>query len=358
MKMNKKVLLGMTLAGAFVLSGCANKTEVAPTNTTATQTAQTTQKTQTTQETQPKVIVKKVVETKIIKEEVNNPYPPNAQPGHCYAKVVIPPKYKTETKRVLVRDAGERIKIIPAKFKPATEQVLVREEAYRILPSEPVYKTVTKKVLVKPETKKYVVVPAKYKTVTEKVLVEPAHTVWKKGEALNGSKVTDIMCYVKVPAKYKTITKRVLVEPAHVKEVTVPAVYKTIKVKVVDRNATCRKQIIPAKKANIRVYELAQEPKVLKETIPAQYRTVTERVKVENSKLVWQPIVCKTNLTRDLVIKLQKALKAKGYYKGPIDGIYGRLTTEAVNAYQKDNNLASGALTLETLKKLGIEYKN
>jgi len=37
-----------------------------------------------------------------------------------------------------------------------------------------------------------------------------------------------------------------------------------------------------------------------------------------------------------------------------IDGIYGKETTTAIKAYQKDNKLSQGALTLKTLESLGL----
>jgi len=54
------------------------------------------------------------------------------------------------------------------------------------------------------------------------------------------------------------------------------------------------------------------------------------------------------------VMMMQRALKRAGFDPGPIDGIIGSKTKEAVRAYQKANGLATGAITLETLRSLGI----
>ena len=40
------------------------------------------------------------------------------------------------------------------------------------------------------------------------------------------------------------------------------------------------------------------------------------------------------------VVKLQQALQSKGFYKGAIDGIYGKATEMAIINYQKNNGLA------------------
>ena len=35
--------------------------------------------------------------------------PPNAKPGECFARVLIPERYETNSERVMVREASERI---------------------------------------------------------------------------------------------------------------------------------------------------------------------------------------------------------------------------------------------------------
>ena len=293
--------------------------------------------------------------------------PPDAKPGMCYARVVIPPKYKYEKVRVLLDEGGEKVITIPPKYTWVEEKVLVREAGEKIVPTPPVYKTVTEKVLVKPESEKIVVVrPAKYKWVTEKVLVEPEHTVWKRGTALYEGKndnvlsqkfnpsTGEIMCLVKVPAKYKTVRKKVMVEPPLTKKVKIPAQYKTITKRVLVKPAGTKVIKIPAVYKTIKVKKLVEPAKVVTQKIPPKYGYVTKRVKVRDIEYKWEPVVCKTNLTPGLVKELQRKLKKLGYYKGPIDGIYGPMTQRAVNAYQKDHDLARGALTLQTCKALGI----
>jgi len=68
----------------------------------------------------------------------------------------------------------------------------------------------------------------------------------------------------------------------------------------------------------------------------------------------WQQILCETNTTPGIIMRLQKALKAKKYYHNKIDGVYGSDTTRAVAQYQKDKGIPSGALTLQTLKSLNV----
>jgi uncharacterized protein (TIGR02594 family) len=53
------------------------------------------------------------------------------------------------------------------------------------------------------------------------------------------------------------------------------------------------------------------------------------------------------------VLKIQKALKSQGFDPGPLDGIWGRLTTAAVKEFQSRNGLpADGVLTPSTAAKI------
>jgi Putative peptidoglycan binding domain len=52
---------------------------------------------------------------------------------------------------------------------------------------------------------------------------------------------------------------------------------------------------------------------------------------------------------------VQQDLTKLGYYRGPIDGLYGRATRDAVAHYQNDHRIAvTGTLTTQTLQSLGV----
>jgi Putative peptidoglycan binding domain len=55
------------------------------------------------------------------------------------------------------------------------------------------------------------------------------------------------------------------------------------------------------------------------------------------------------------VTAVQTDLKKLGYYRGTIDGLFGRDTRDALARYQTDHHLAvTGTLTTETLQSLGV----
>ena len=43
-------------------------------------------------------------------------FPPDARPGECWARVFIPPTYRTKSEQVLVRGGSERLEVIPAEY--------------------------------------------------------------------------------------------------------------------------------------------------------------------------------------------------------------------------------------------------
>lgn len=216
--------------------------------------------------------------------------------------------------------------ILPPNAKPG--------ECYVKLFVPEQYETKEIKQLVKDAETKIEIVPATYKTVSENILVKPAYTTWKKGRGeikKVDNSTGEIMCLVEVPAVYETVTKQVLDTPATTKEVKIPAICKMVTTNEIDT---------PAKE--------------LKTEIPAIYTMVPTKVKVSDSYFKWQPILCETNTTKDVISNLQKALKSRNYQISNINGEYNNETKEAVKAYQKDNKLNQGALTLETLKSLGL----
>ena len=63
-------------------------------------------------------------------------------------------------------------------------------------------------------------------------------------------------------------------------------------------------------------------------------------------------------LSSNEVRDLQQTLDTRGFSPGPIDGILGPRTKEAIREFQQANNLpATGAPTTETLSQLGVEVQ-
>ncbi len=234
-------------------------------------------------------------------------YPPNAQPGKCYARVLTPAKYEVRTEKVLASEASEKVRVIPAKYGFKTEKLLVKEASTRIIPVAATYKTVTEKILVAPATERIVTVPATYGKVTEKILVAPEMTGWKKGNRAKNANVCstgdceqvrgatgEVMCLVTTPAQYRTVTKKVVKTQATTRAIPVPAVYKTVTKKVVATPATTKSVPVPAAYKTVKVKTIVAPASTKATPIPAVYKTVTKKVKVSDSVLTWKEVKCKS----------------------------------------------------------------
>ncbi len=330
----KKVLTVMFVVSALAFAGCAStmSTDVSELQSQLRQKNETIQTLEASNNDKDSLIAqyqKELVEQSKAASEAKMQYqtaveaseatfspeeallPPGASPGECFARVFVPPAYRTATEQVLVRSASERVEIIPAS-----------------------YEWVEERVLVEPASSRMEEVPAEYRWESQRILVKPAHTTWKKGRGLI-EKVDhttgEIMCLVEIPAQYKTVKQKVMVKPPSHRLIEIPAAYKTVKV---------RKLVSPAQEKRI--------------PIPAQYQTITKTEQVSEGKMEWRRVLCETNVSPQIISRVQSALLKAGHDPGPIDGILGRRTNAAIKTYQKEKGFATGGLTYETLKSLGV----
>jgi len=284
--------------------------------------------------------------------------PPEAKPGECYARVFIPPTYRTATEKVLKNGASERLEVVPAKYNWVEKRVLVTEASERLELVPAKYQWVEEKYLVKEASTRMDQVPAKYDWETESILVKPAYSVWKKGrgpiEKVDNA-TGEIMCLVEIPATYKTVKKKVMVSSPSTRTVNIPAEYKTVKKKVMVKAPTTHKVEIPAVYKTVKVRNLVSAPKEHRIAIPAEYQTVAKTEKVTEGQMEWRQILCETNVSTDVITKVQAALQRAGHNPGPIDGVIGYQTRDAMKSYQQKKGLAVGELTYETIKSLGVK---
>jgi len=295
----------------------------------------------------------------VMKVEGAELLPPNAKPGECYARVYVPPTYKTVTEKAVKQEAGEKLETFEPTFETVKEQVMVKGPSQRLERIPATYEWVDEQVVLQPEHKHLRSVPPVYKTVSEKVLVSPERTEWKKGtgpiQKVDNS-TGEIMCLVTVPATYKTVTKRVLAQKATTEEVITPAKHTTVRKQVMKEPPTTRVIEIPAEYKTVKVRKLVKPAEVTSTPIPEKFQTITRKEKVTDGSMEWQSILCQTNANPAIISSLQKALKSAGHDPGPIDGDLGSGTMAAVKSYQKAKGLPEGQLTMDTLNSLGVKY--
>lgn len=285
--------------------------------------------------------------------------PINARAGECYARVAIPPKFEMRTERQLVQAGGEKVEVIPARYEWVEERVLVKPAQEKVLEVVPArYRWVEERVLVKPASERVEVVEARYEWAEERVLVKPASQVWKPGRGSIekvDNQTGEIMCLVEVPAEYKTVRKRVEVAPETTRRVPVPAEYETVRRQELVAEAQVRKQTIPAEYKTVRVQKLVQPAREVRTRVEPKYETVERPVKVSDGSMQWRSVLCEVNATRDTIVRIQQALAREGYDPGKIDGVLGPSTLRAVKRFQDDRKLATGGVTIETVRRLGLD---
>ncbi|MFC7292568.1 peptidoglycan-binding domain-containing protein [Hirschia litorea] len=285
---------------------------------------------------------------------------PDAQAGQCFARIAIPAQYEKVPETVVVEEAYERLSARAPEFGPSTVDVKVKDEGVRYVVRQPVYETQTEQVMVKPGHERLAITPAKFETVTETVVISEARKVWKAGSNLSSHRKIDektgqVYCLVEIPAKTRTITRRVLVQPEQVSRVPVNAEYVTVQKQVLVDRGGVEEVPTPAEFKTIPTQELLTPARTESTMSQARMDTVERNVLRAPERFEWVEVLCDTNANSSSISDLQRALKDRGYYMGPIDGVIGPQTENAVRKFQSANGLPhQGFVTMETLRMLGL----
>jgi hypothetical protein len=89
-------------------------------------------------------------------------------------------------------------------------------------------------------------------------------------------------------------------------------------------------------------------------TSPAQFRSVTRQNIVQERRDVRFKTPCPPVMDEAFLATLQRALKARGHYSGPINSTMDEQTTAAIRSYQSANGLNSAVLSMATARALGL----
>lgn len=325
----------------------------------------------------------------------------SVQPDTCFVEYYTEAQYETETEEVLVKEAYEVITVVPAEYEETEERVLIKDASTEVVDVPAVYRTETESVLVEParsvwqegcgivervdnttgETMCLVQIPARYETLTKTVLDKPASTktvtVPAVYETVTVQKLVKPAAEQReeIPAEYTTISKRVKVsepvffwlakgtpadENAKVtgREICLterPAEFATVERELLAQPASVDAEAVPATFASLAVQKLIKPASERRIVVPARTKTVTSQNQIEPSKLEWRKVLCEINMTPRTITALQLALQREGYNPGPIDGIVGRTTMEAIEQFQIDEGIDRRGITYEALQLLDVE---
>lgn len=321
-----------------------------------------------------------------------------AKPGECYARLLMAPQVEVITDHVLVSPERTETRTVPGVTRMVEKDVMVAPERVERRKVAAVVETRVDTEVVREASVREDVVPAQYETRVEHVLVSPAHQEWVKttGQPLEAPLVTPgdhrpvryrqdgyltwpgkdeqrvqtdeeaqaylkdgnppvVWCLKDFPAVYRDEKHRVVVVPESVRRTEIPAVTRQVTHKVVVAPEHVEERTIPAVYEKRTVKEVVQEEHKETYTVPAVYKDVEKTRATGEAEGVWRQVLCSRNADASLVMKVQRALAAKGYNPGPIDGHLGGQTASAMQKFQADNELPQGQMSVEAVKALGID---
>lgn len=117
------------------------------------------------------------------------------------------------------------------------------------------------------------------------------------------------------------------------------------------------KSVTPAIIETVTHQVLLQPAQVMSDgsvTQPAIYKTETLQQIVRERRETWFLTPCPKDMTPEFNANVQRALAARGLYRGDISGEMNAATRAAVRRYQKPQGLDSGILSLAAARKLGL----
>lgn len=331
--------------------------------------------------------------------------PPQAHAGQCYARVLIPAVYKNIPTEVVTQEAYQNFETRDPTFRSRPETVVTRDGYTRYIVTEPTFRTEQYNITTRPSYERLVAQPAQVAARNETVVIREPTMVWRRGKNLSGvtrldSNTGEIYCLVEEKGITQTITRKVVVKPSFVKRVVVPAEVKTLTRQVLATPAGVKEVQVPAETATIRIDEIASPAMERKVTIPEQRGTINRQELVTPEHYEWVQVECDhsgmnqgnaampqppmppmaPNYNRGSqmlppasevriapealeslktsaysVSSLQTALAKRGYYRGPIDGIYGERTRNAVSKFQQAQGFAvNGRADGQIARALGL----
>jgi hypothetical protein len=124
-----------------------------------------------------------------------------------------------------------------------------------------------------------------------------------------------------------------------------------------DPEACYGRRTTPAVVETVTEQVMLQPPQIGRDgavTEPAVFVTETRQRIVEERRELWFETPCEAESDPAFIASLQRALAARGLYRGSITGTMDRRTRRAIQAYQAPQGLDSPILSLAAARQLGL----
>ncbi len=320
----------------------------------------------------------------------------HAIPGQCFSRLLMPPKTERYVEHVMVSPERIETRRLPQVVDMVDEDVMVRPERVerRVIPAVAHVEMVTE--IVRPASFREERIPPQYEMRTEHVMVRDSRREWVRRDAIPtdapmvtpgdhrplvyradgtltwSGKYADqsqpapeqadyidprdqsVWCLKVIPGVYEDRTTRVEVAPASIRRIEIPAETRQVRRTVIDAPERYEEVVIPAVMEKRRVRKVTQEARTETYTVQAVYDDVTRERIVGAPQPVWREVICGRNTSSQKVMEIQRALAAKGYNPGPLDGQLGRQTVSAMQKFQADHDLPQGQPSVEAVQMLGV----
>ena len=287
--------------------------------------------------------------------------PVQARPGQCFARMLVPATYRNEAMSVVTREAYEQVQVAEPVFRSETQTVVTGDEYKRYVVTEPTFRTENQTIVTRPAYERLVATPAVFGARSETVVIREPRLVWRSGANHSSVRRMDpntgeIFCLVEEAAVTQTVTRHVQTAPAQIQRQVVPAQTQTLQRRVLVTPASVREVLVPATTQSVSVQTLVSPASERRVSVPEQRGTINRQVLETGERYEWVPVVCENTPAGAVSVSAaQRALGQRGYYRGPVAGVVGPMTTDALRRFQRDNQMpGNGALTIETARKLGL----
>jgi Putative peptidoglycan binding domain len=308
--------------------------------------------------------------------------PNNARVGACYAVVLRDATYTSAPMVVTEREAYDEYAITRAQIGPdrvVSEMTRPAHTVYEAI--APVFEPYSETITTRPAYEELVAPPTDTKQYTDSYVVRQPRLVWRRGANLSGVRRVDsatgeVYCLVEEAAVTQTVTRTVRTNVGDVRRVPVPARTQQITRHRLVRDGGYRAIPVTASGVPVVYNDVTGQARADVSRIAGTSTTIQVQTLATDEKYELVEVACDTAApgtvmrtsngptarstvtTPGHVVSLrsvQSALKARGLYRGPIDGILGSETSQALRQFQRQNRISGTTLmSIETLRRLGL----
>ena len=275
----------------------------------------------------------------------------------CSAQVLVPGVYQAAEEKVVTRESSPLYQSTPTQLGYGERKIKVADAyvEYEIVPA--VFDEVTETVEVERERTEIETLPATYRTEIKRVKTKEASARWNPACAPIAAEDTSAIpaaCLLEIPAEYQDVTRELIATPARTVKRVIPGKTQAVTRKILVTPAKVVRKEIPAVYETIPLGRVDQAAKLITTPQPEQSQQIPVLRQVQAPRFATLPVLCETTADPAFISELQQRLQQLGYNTGKVNGVINAATRAAITHFQEDNRLASGAITLETLRKLAL----